>query len=101
MFAATSMLAMADLSQYVKNASDYKVFLAPNTSDAEIISRARKRLSESGIDERRLQVNYDIQLLETGDLYASYEPPDLVVRHVYDKKASGVVKMKSVAVIRL
>ena len=39
--------------------------------------------------------------LRTGDIYISYEPPDLIVRIVYQKKPSGMVKMKSVATIRL
>jgi hypothetical protein len=85
----------------LKNSPSVKVFLAPNTSDAEIVAKAKLALADAGIDESRIQVNYDIQLLETGDLYASYEPPDLVVRTVYDKKPTGVVKMKTAAVIRL
>ena len=89
------------LNALVRTNKPGKVFLAPNTSDPEIISRARSHLVQAGVDDGTVQVNYDIQLLEPGDLYASFDPPDLVVRVVYDKKASGVVKMKSVAVIRL
>lgn len=90
---------MVDLSQYAASAA--KVFLAPNTSDQELVDRAKKKLAENGIAEDRIQVNYDTQLLGTGDLYISYDPPDLVVRVVYEKKPSGIVKMKSAAMIKL
>jgi hypothetical protein len=90
---------MADLSQYLTNAS--KVFLAPNTSDQELVDRAKKRLAENGISRDRIQINYNMQELGTGDLYISYDPPDLVVRVVYEKKPSGIVKMKSAAMIKL
>jgi hypothetical protein len=90
---------MADLSQYLANAS--KVFLAPNTSDQELVDRAKKRLAENGISRDRIQINYNMQELGTGDLYISYDPPDLVVRVVYEKKPSGIVKMKSAAMIKL
>ena len=90
---------MSDLSQYLQSAS--RVFLAPNTSDQELVDRAKKRLAENGIREDQIQINYNTQELETGDLYISYDPPDLVVRVVYDKKPSGIVKMKSAAMIKL
>jgi hypothetical protein len=90
---------MVDLSSYLASAS--KIFLAPNTSDEELIERAKKRLAENGIRQDKIEINYDMQLLATGDLYISYDPPDLVVRVVYEKKPSGMVKMKSAAVIRL
>ena len=90
---------MVDLSPYLGGAS--KVFMAPNTSDQELIERAKKRLEENGIPQNRVEVNYDMQLLGTGDLYISYDPPDLVVRVVYEKKPSGMVKMKSAAMIKL
>ncbi len=90
---------MVDLSQYLTNTSN--VFLAPNTSDQDLVDRARKKLAESGISEDRIQINYNTQELNTGDLYVSYDPPDLVVRTVYEKKPNGIVKMKSAAIIRL
>ena len=90
---------MVDLSPYLAGAS--KVFLAPNTSDQELVERAKKRLEENGIAQNRIEVNYDMQLLGAGDLYISYDPPDLVVRVVYEKKQSGMVKMKSAAMIKL
>jgi hypothetical protein len=65
------------------------------------VDRAKKRLAENGIREDQIQINYNTQELETGDLYISYDPPDLVVRVVYDKKPSGIVKMKSAAMIKL
>jgi hypothetical protein len=78
-----------------------KVFLAPNTSDHEIIQRAVMRLMENGIKEEYIEINYNTQELEKGDLYVSYDPPDLVIRNVYDKKANGIVKMNSSALIKL
>lgn len=90
-----------DLSQFLTNAVNPKVFLAPNTSDQELVERARQRLAENGLRPEVVQVNYDMQQLDIGDLYVSYDPPDLVVRSVYDKKASGIVKMKSVTMIKL
>lgn len=90
-----------DLSQHLTNAQNPKVFLAPNTSDQELVERAKKVLVENGIRAELIQVNYDMQQLDVGDLNVSYDPPDLVVRAVYDKKASGIVKMKSVAMIKL
>jgi hypothetical protein len=92
---------MVDLAQYLTNTSNPKVFLAPNTSDQELIERAKDRLAENGLRRELVEVNYDMQQLNPGDLYISYEPPDLVVRSVYEKKASGIVKMKSVAMIKL
>jgi hypothetical protein len=78
-----------------------KVFLAPNTSDEEIVSKAKQKLVENGINEEHIQINYNIQDLEVGDLYVSYEPPDLVIRNVYDKKKSGITKMKSRGMIKI
>ena len=88
-----------DLAQFLK--PDAKVFLAPNTSDQEIVERAKKKLAENGIAEGLIQVNYDTHQLNQGDLFVSYDPPDLVIRSVYEKKPSGIVKMKSVSMIRL
>ena len=90
-----------DLGQYLRNTPDCKVFLAPNTSDEELVQRAKEKLAQNGIVEDRIQINYNTQELDTGDLYISYDPPDLVVRLVYEKKASGIVKMKSATMIRL
>ena len=90
---------MVDLSQHSATAA--KIFLAPNTSDQELVERAKNRLAENGIAPDRIEVNYDMQLLGTGDLYISYDPPDLVVRVVYEKKPSGMVKLKSAAMIKL
>jgi hypothetical protein len=87
-----------DLSRFLTGISP-KVFFAPNTSDQELVELAKNRLAEHGLGA--VQINYDMQLLNAGDLYVSYDPPDLVVRAVYDKKPSGIVKMKSVAIIRL
>jgi hypothetical protein len=89
------------LRQYLKDALYSKAFLAPNTSDLELVARAKERLAENGLQQDRIEINYDIQQLSTGDIYISYDPPDLVVRVVYEKKPSGIVKMKSLATIRL
>lgn len=78
-----------------------KVFLAPNTSDQEIVNRAKRKLVERGISEEHIQINYNTQELEVGDLFVSYDPPDLVVRNVYEKKQNGIVKMKSREMIKL
>lgn len=92
---------VVDLSKHLTNTLNPKVFLAPNTSDSEVVERAKKLLAENGLREDLIQVNYDMQQLDVGDLNVSYDPPDLVVRAVYDKKPSGIVKMKSVAMIKL
>jgi hypothetical protein len=78
-----------------------KVFLAPNTSNEEIVIMAKKKLIENGVKEEHIQINYNIHDLEIGNLYVSYEPPDLVIRNAYDKKKSGITKMKSSGLIRI
>jgi hypothetical protein len=90
-----------NLTEYLAKASYAKIFLAPNTSDQELVSRAIERLAENGVHQDRIEINYDMQQLSTGDIYISYDPPDLIVRFVYEKKPSGMVKMKSVATIKL
>lgn len=89
------------MTEYLAKASYAKIFLAPNTSDQELVARAIERLVENGVHRDRIDINYDMQQLSTGDIYISYDPPDLVVRLVYEKKSSGMVKMKSVATIKL
>ena len=78
-----------------------KIFFAPNTSDEQIIDRAKKRLVESGIKEEHIQVNYNVQELEVNDLYVSYEPPHLVIRNVYEKTSSGMIKMRNTGMIEI
>lgn len=78
-----------------------KVFFAPNTSDQDIVDRAIKILIENGINDKDIQINYNTNDLEEGDLFISYDPPDLVIRTVYQKKTSGIIKMKSIAMINL
>jgi hypothetical protein len=78
-----------------------KVFFAPNTSDQDLVDRAIKILIENGINDKDIQINYNTNDLEEGDLYISYDPPDLVIRTVYQKKTSGIIKMKSIAMINL
>jgi hypothetical protein len=78
-----------------------KVFFAPNTSDEQIIELAKRRLAESGIKEEHIQVNYNVQELEVDDLYISYEPPHLVIRNVYEKKSSGMIKMRNTGMIEI
>jgi hypothetical protein len=78
-----------------------RVFFAPNTSDQEIIDKAKQTLSYNGINEKDIQINYNTNDLEEGDLYISYDPPDLIIRIVYQKKNTGIIKMKSIAMIKL
>jgi hypothetical protein len=94
-------LESINLKEYLTNASYTKAFLAPNTSDQKLTATAKERLIENGIQHDKIEINYDMLQLSTGDLYISYDPPDLVVRVVYEKKPSGIVKMKSVATIKL
>lgn len=89
------------MKNYLANAPDTKTFLAPNSSDQDLVARAKERLAENGIHQDRLEINYDVQQLRTGDIYISYDPPDLIVRVVYEKKPNGMVKMKSIATIKL
>ena len=78
-----------------------KVLLTTNTSDDGIAVDAKKKLVENGIDESQIMLGHDIQMLEKDDLYVSYEPPDLVVRIVYDKKENGIIKMKNMKMIKI
>ncbi|HEY9398900.1 MAG TPA: hypothetical protein VIP29_03270 [Nitrososphaeraceae archaeon] len=78
-----------------------KVLLTTNTSDDGIAVDAKKKLVENGIDESQIMLGHDIQMLEKDDLYVSYEPPDLVVRIVYDKKENGMIKMKNMKMIKI
>ncbi|MGD1835062.1 MAG: hypothetical protein ACPKQO_05015 [Nitrososphaeraceae archaeon] len=78
-----------------------KVFLAPNTSDQEIVNKAKKILTSRGINDEDIEINYNTHELEEGDLYVSYDPPDLILRKIYQKKASGIIKMKSLEMIKL
>jgi hypothetical protein len=95
------LLESTNLRDYLVNTPDAKAFLAPNSSDQELVTRAKERLTENGIHQDRIEINYDVQQLRTGDIYISYDPPDLIVRVVYEKKPNGMVKMKSVATIKL
>ena len=78
-----------------------RVFFAPNTTDPEIVEKAKKVLGYNGINDKDIQINYNTNELEEGDLYISYDPPDLVIRNVYQKKSSGIIKMKSIGMIKL
>ena len=78
-----------------------KVLLTTNSSDDGIAVAAKKRLIENGIEESQIMLGHDIQMLEKNDLYVSYEPPDLVVRIVYDKKENGMIKMKNIRMIKI
>jgi hypothetical protein len=75
--------------------------LTTNTSDDGIAVAAKKRLIENGVEESQIMLGHDIQMLEKNDLYVSYEPPDLVVRIVYDKKENGMIKMKNIRMIKI
>lgn len=78
-----------------------KIFFAPNTSDPELIEKAKMKLKQYGINEDLIEINYNVQELNEGDLYISYDPPDLIVRKVYGKTPSGFIKMKSINTIKL
>ncbi len=78
-----------------------KIYFAPNTSDTELIERAKLKLKDNGIPEEAIEINYNVQELNEGDLYISYDPPDLVLRRVYAKTPSGFIKMKSLKSIKL
>lgn len=78
-----------------------KIYFAPNTSDIELIEKAKLRLKENGIPEEIIEINYNVQELNEGDIYISYDPPDLVLRKVYAKTQSGFIKMKSLKSIKL
>ena len=78
-----------------------KVLLTTNTSDDGIAVAAKKKLLENGIDGSQIILGHDIQILEKDDLYVSYEPPDLVIRIVYDKKENGMMKMKNLEMIKI
>ncbi len=78
-----------------------KVLLTTNTSDDGIAIAAKKKLLENGIDESQIMLGHNIQILEKDDLYVSYEPPDLVIRIVYDKKENGMIKMKNIEMIKI
>ena len=75
--------------------------MTTNSSDDGIAVAAKKRLIENGVEESQIMLGHDIQMLEKNDLYVSYEPPDLVVRIVYDKKENGMIKMKNVSMIKI
>jgi hypothetical protein len=94
-------LESTNLKDYLTNAPDAIAFLAPNSSDQELVTRAKERLTENGIHQDKIEINYDVQQLRTGDIYISYDPPDLIVRVVYEKKPNGMVKMKSIATVKL
>ena len=78
-----------------------KVLLTTNTSDDGIAVAAKKRLIDNGVEESQIMLGHDIQILEKDDLYVSYEPLDLVVRIVYDKKENGMIKMKNIKIIKI
>jgi len=77
-----------------------KIFFAPNTSDLELIEKAKSKLKENGFSEDLIEINYNVQELNEDDLYISYDPPDLIIRKVYAKTPSGFIKMKSVKSIK-
>ena len=77
-----------------------RIFFAPNTSDMELIEKAKSKLKENGFSDDLIEINYNVQELNEGDLYISYDPPDLIIRKVYAKTPSGFIKMKSVNSIK-
>jgi hypothetical protein len=80
---------------------DGKIYFSPNSSDDVLVEKSKKRLVEEGIKLEDIEINYNIQELEVGDLFINYDPPELVVRKVYEKKSNGIIKMRSCALIRI
>lgn len=78
-----------------------KVLLTTNTSDDGIAQAAKRKLIENGIQESQITLGHDIQILEKDDFYVSYDPPDLVIRIVYDKKPNGMIKMRNIKMIKI
>ena len=78
-----------------------KVLLTTNTSDDVIALAAKRKLIENGIQESQITLGHDMQILEKDDFYVSYDPPDLVIRVVYDKKPNGMIKMKNIKMIKI
>ena len=78
-----------------------KVLLTTNTSDDVIALAAKRKLIENGIQESQITLGHDIQILEKDDFYVSYDPPDLVIRIVYDKKPNGMIKMNNIKMIKI
>ena len=78
-----------------------KVLLTTNTSDDNIAQAAKRKLIENGIQESQITLGHDMQVLEKDDFHVSYDPPDLVVRVVYDKKPNGMIKMKNIKMIKI
>lgn len=70
-------LKSINLREYLTNASDAKAFLALNTSDQELMTRAKERLAENIIQQDGIEINYDTQQLNSDDIYISYDPPVL------------------------
>jgi len=77
------------------------VLLTTNTSDDGIAQAAKRKLIENGIQESQIMLGHDMQILEKDDFYVSYDPPDLVVRIVYDKKPNAMIKMKNIKMIKI
>jgi hypothetical protein len=77
------------------------VLLTTNTSDDNIAQAAKRKLIENGIQESQITLGHDMQILEKDDFYVSYDPPDLVIRVVYDKKPNGMIKMKNIKMIKI
>lgn len=78
-----------------------KVLLTTNTSDDSIAQAAKRKLIENGIQESQITLGHDMQILEKDDFYVSYDPPDLVIRIVYDKKPNGMIKMRNIKMIKI
>jgi hypothetical protein len=78
-----------------------KVLLTTNTSDDNIAQAAKRKLIENGIQESQITLGHDMQVLEKDDFHVSYDPPDLVIRVVYDKKPNGMIKMKNIKMIKI
>ena len=54
-----------NLKDYLANAPDAIAFLAPNSSDQELVTRVKERLTENGIHQDRIEINYDVKSIAT------------------------------------
>jgi hypothetical protein len=78
-----------------------KIYFSPNSSDNVIVEKSKRRLVEEGIKPEDIEISSNVQELDVGDLFINYDPPNLVIRRVYEKKSNGIIKMKSCALITI
>jgi hypothetical protein len=50
------------------------------------VNQAKEKLTENGFHEDRIEINYDVQQLRAGDIYISYDPPEILYSELSMKK---------------